>query len=207
MTALLMALVLVGAPIANEVPTSAKLADGWPSEVSVFRRHAKGSATPARVERVPFELYVGRVLQSGAMPPDRPIEALKAMAVVVATRATWLVRHPDPRMRFRGRAFDVTDGSKPAWCQSCDHGQFYKAVRVHSRIKAAVQGVRGALLVRPNGRLRKPQWSGRSGPCGTGVTGNRLPAMGAVSCVRRGMGWRRVLAVYFPKGTVRGGTR
>ena len=201
--ALLMALVLVGAPIANEVPTSAKVADGWPSHVDVFRRHAKGSAIPARVERVPFELYVGRVLQSGAMPPDRPIEALRAMAVVVATRATWLVRHPDPRMRFRGRSFDVTDGSKPAWCQSCDGGQLYQAVRVHSRIKAAVRSVRGALLARPDGRLRKPQWSGP----GYAVTGNRLPAMGASRMARRGHGWRGVLAHFFPKGTVRGGTR
>lgn len=140
---------------------------------------------------------------SGAMPADRPMAALRAMAVVVATRAAWLVRHPDPRMRWHGRRFDVTDGSRPRWCGTCDHGMFYRAVRPHSRIRRAVADVDGALLVRPNGRLRKPQWSsGSRGRCGHGRTGNRLPAMGAVACARRGMGWRRVLGAYFPKGRV-----
>lgn len=124
--------------------------------------------------------------------------ALRAMAVVVQTRAIWLVCHPDPRMRFRGKAFDVTDGSKPAWCSSCDHGMLYRAVKVHSRIRAAVASVEGVLLRRPNGTLRKPQWSGP----GYAVTGNRLPAMGASRLARRGWGYRRVLRFYFPKGTV-----
>lgn len=195
MTALALALVLTVAPVSHSQDLRA---GAWPSHVDVFRRHAKGSATPARVERVRTDVYVGRVLQSGAMPPDRPMEALKAMAVVVATRVTWLARHPDPRMRFRGRAFDVTDGSKPAWCGTCDHGQLYRAVKVHSRIRRAVASVEGVLLRRPNGRLRKPQWSGP----GYAVTGNRLPAMGASKLARRGWGYRRVLRFYFPKGTV-----
>lgn len=201
MTALTLSLILTLTPVADAVPQNPERSS-WPSTVSVFRRHAKGSSIPARVQVVDTDVYVGRVLQSGAMPPDRPMEALKAMAVVVATRTTWLVRHPDPRMRFRGRAFAVTDGSRPAWCGSCDHGQLYRAVRVHSRIRRAVAAVHGTVLRRPNGNIRKPQWSGRSGPCGTGITGNRLPAMGAVSCVRRGYHWRRVLRTYFPKGTV-----
>ncbi len=195
MTALALALVLTVAPVSH-APTAQSGA--WPSHVDVFRRHAKGSATPARVERVGFATYVGRVLQSGAMPPDRPMEALKAMAVVVATRVTWLSRHPDPRMRFKGRAFDVTDGSRPAWCGTCDHGQLYRSVKVHSRIRQAVASVEGVLLRRPNGNLRKPQWSGP----GYAVTGNRLPAMGASRLARRGWGYRRVLRFYFPKGTV-----
>ena len=198
MTAIALALVLTLSAPANEAPTSAKVA-GWPSHVDVFRRHAKGSATPARVERVPMATYVGRVLASGAMPPDRPMEALRAMAVVVATRVTWLARHQDPRMRFKGRAFDVTDGSRPAWCGTCDHGQLYRAVKVHSRIRAAVASVEGVLLRRPNGSLRKPQWSGP----GYAVTGNRLPAMGASRLARRGYGWPRILRWYFPKGTAR----
>ena len=136
------------------------------------------------------------------MPADRPAEALKAMAVVVATRITWLARHPDPRMRWHGRRFDVTDGSRPAWCGTCDHGQLYRPVKVHSRIKRAVAEVHGMVLRRPNGNLRKPGWTGRSGPCGTGIRGNQLPAMGASSCARRGYSWRRVLRTYFPKGTV-----
>lgn len=176
--------------------------EAWPTSIDVFRMHRKGSSVPARVERVRFTTYVGRVLQSGALPPDRPMEALKAMAVVVATRGTWLVRHPDRRMTWRGRRFDVTDGSKPRWCGTCDHGMYYRPVKVHSRIRRAVSVVRGALLRRPNGNLRKPAWSGGPAKCGVGVTGNRLPAMGAVSCVRRGYSWRRVLAVYFPKGRV-----
>jgi hypothetical protein len=201
MTALALAALITFSPLADAVPADPERG-AWPAYVDVFRRHARGSSVPARVERVPFPLYVERVLQSGALPPDRPMEALRAMAVTVATRATWLVRHRDPRMRWHGRAFDVTDGSRPAWCGRCDHGMFYRAVKVHSRIRRAVADVRGMVLRRPNGNLRKPQWSGRSGPCGTGVTGNRLPAMGAVSCVRRGYSWRRVLRVYFPKGTV-----
>lgn len=174
----------------------------WPEYISVFRRHARGSSIPARVERVPFPLYVGSVLQSGALPPDRPMAALRAMAVVVATRATWLTRHPDPRMSFRGRAFAVTDGSRPAWCGTCDHGMYYRAVRVHSRIRRAVDDVRGLLLRRPNGNLRKAAWSGTPSRCGAGVRGNRLPGQGAAACARRGYSYRRILRVYFPKGTV-----
>jgi len=177
--------------------------EGWPAHVRVFRRHKAGSSVPARVEAVGFRTYVARVLASGAMPADRPMAALRAMAVVVATRAAWLVRHPDPRMRWHGRPFSVTDGSRPAWCGTCDHGMYYRAVRPHSRIRRAVADVEGALLVRPNGRLRKAAWSsGSRGRCGHGRTGNRLPAMGSVACARRGMGWRRVLGVYFPKGRV-----
>ncbi len=177
-------------------------ADHWPAAVDVFRRHARGSGVPARVERVPMDVYVGRVLQSGAMPPDRPMAALRAMAVVVATRATWLTRHPDRRMRWHGRAFDVTDGSRPAWCGTCDHGQLYRATKVHSRIKRAVSAVHGYLLRRPNGNIRKAAWSGTPAKCGEGVTGNRLPAQGAAMCARRGWSDRRILATYFPKGTV-----
>ena len=177
--------------------------EAWPTSIDVFRRHARGSSVPARVERVRFTTYVGRVLASGAMPADRPMEALKAMAVVVATRATWLVRHPDRRMTFRGRAFDVTDGSRPRWCGSCDHGMYYRPVKVHSRIKRAVAEVRGHLLRRPNGNLRKAAWSGTPPKCGVGVTGNRLPAQGAAGCARRGYSWTRIVRVYFPKGAVR----
>lgn len=202
MTALALALLVAVSPVS--APTDAVPRDperaAWASHVDVFRRHARGSSIPARVERVPMDLYVGRVLASGAMPPDRPMAALRAMAVVVATRTTWLVRHPDPRMRFRGRAFDVTDGSRPGWCQSCDGGQFYRAVKVHSRIRRAVASIEGKLLRRPNGTLRKPQWSGPPGGCGVGVRGNRLPAWGAVTCARRGWGHRRILRTYFPKG-------
>lgn len=177
--------------------------EAWPAHVRVFRRHARGGSAPARIEVVGFRTYVARVLASGAMPADRPMAALRAMAVVVATRAAWLVRHPDPRMRWHGRRFDVTDGSRPRWCGACDHGMLYRAVRPHSRIRRAVADVLGALLVRPNGALRKPQWSsGSRGRCGAGRTGNRLPAMGSVACARRGWGWRHILATYFPKGTV-----
>lgn len=89
--------------------------------------------------------------------------------------------------------------AKPAWCPSCDHGMFYQRVKVHSRIRRAVASVEGVLLRRPNGNLRKPQWSGP----GYAVTGNRLPAMGASKLARRGYGWPRILRWYFPKGTAR----
>lgn len=174
--------------------------EAWPSSIDVFRMHRRGSSVPARVNRVRFTTYVGRVLASGAMPADRPMEALKAMAVVVATRATWLTRHPDRRMTFRGRRFDVTDGSKPRWCPACDHGMFYQAVRVHSRIKAAVHSVRGALLRRPNGNLRKAGWSGTPSKCGAGIRGNRLPGQAAAACARRGWPYTQILSLYFPKG-------
>lgn len=186
--------------VADGVPRDPE-ASAWPARVLVYRMHHRGSRAPARVDVVPIELYVGRVLASGAIGADRPMAALRAMAVVVATRVAWLRRHPDPRMRFRGRRFDVTDGSRPAWCSSCDHGMYYRAVRVHSRIRRAVSDVRGVVLRRPDGRLRKPQWSGPPGGCGRGVTGNRLPAWGAVTCARRGYSWQRVLATYFPRGS------
>lgn len=207
MTAIALSLLIALAPAADAVPANPERSV-WPAYVDVFRRHKAGSSIPARVERVRTELYVGRVLQSGALPPDRPMEALKAMAVVVGTRVTWLARHPDPRMRFRGRAFDVTDGSRPQWCGTCDHGMFYRAVKVHSRIRAAVAEVRGTLLRRPNGRLRKPQWSGPPAKCGAGIRGNALPGQGAAMCARRGWSWVRIVRTYFPKGRItRGGTR
>lgn len=196
--AVALAVVLSIGPIASPVDAAA----GWPASISVYRRHARGSSVPARVERVGFATYLGRVMQSGAMPPDRPMAALRAMAVTIATRTTWLVRHPDRRMRFRGRAFDVTDGSKPQWCPSCDGGQFYRVVKVHSRIRRAVASVEGMLLRRPNGNIRKPQWSGPPAKCGRGVTGNALPAQGAAMCARRGYSWKRIIATYFPRGTV-----
>lgn len=199
MTALILSLAVALSPVAAP---SASAGPAWPAHVDVFRRHAKGSSVPARVDRVPTDLYVGRVLMSGAMPPDRPMAALRAMAVVVATRATWLVRHPDPRMRWHGRPFAVTDGSKPAWCGTCDGGQFYKAVKVHSRIRRAVASVEGKLLRRPNGNIRKPRWSGPPAKCGRGVTGNALPAQGAAMCARRGWSYTRIIATYFPKGSV-----
>ena len=198
MTAIALAILLSAVPV-SPAPGAAQAASSWPSHVDVFRRHAKGSSIPARVERVKTPVYIGRVLASGAMPADRPMEALKAMAVVVGTRVTWLSRHPDRRMRFKSRAFDVTDGSKPQWCRSCDHGMLYRRVHVHSRIRKAVAAVEGVVLRRPNGNLRKPQWSGP----GYTVTGNRLPAMGASLLARRGWGYRKVLRHYFPKGTVR----
>lgn len=201
MTALLLSAILAVSPMADAVPRDPERS-AWPATVSVFRRHAKGSSTPARVEEVDTDVYVGRVLQSGAMPPDRPMEALKAMAVVVATRVTWLARHPDRRMVWHGSRFDVTDGSRPQWCSTCDGGQFYRAVKVHSRIRRAVSDVRGQLLRRPNGSVRKAAWSGPPGGCGAGVRGNRLPAWAAVTCARRGWGYRRILGTYFPKGTV-----
>lgn len=202
MTALALAAILALAPMSADAVPRDPERSAWPAYVDVFRRHAKGSSIPARVERVRFTTYVGRVLQSGAMPPDRPMEALKAMSVVVATRATWLVRHPDRRMRFRGRAFDVTDGSRPQWCSTCDGGQFYRAVKVHSRIRHAVASVEGMLLRRPNGNVRKTRWSGPPAKCGRGVTGNALPAQGAAMCARRGYSWRRIIRVYFPKGYI-----
>lgn len=165
-----------------------------PTTVRVFRRHARGSSIPARIDTVPRRVYVGRVLASGAMPADRPMEALKAMAAVVGARVDWLRCHPRPGMTWRGRAFDVTDGSKPRWCGSCDHGMLYRRVYVHSRIRRAVAAVDGALLRRPR-RMAKPAWSGP----GYVVTGNRLPAMGASRLARRGYGWVRILRVFLPR--------
>lgn len=201
MAAITLALLIALTPAAADgVPANP---EAWPDSVRVFRRHAKGSSIPARIDVVPMDRYVERVLAAGAAPANRPMAALEAMALVVATRVTWLKRHPDRRMTFRGRRFDVTDGSKPRWCSSCDHGQLYRVVYVHSKIKRAVAEVRGLLLRRPNGNLRKPAWSGDNGRCGQGVTGNRLPADRAASCARRGYSWRRIIAVYFPKGYVR----
>lgn len=88
--------------------------EAWPAHVRVFRRHARGGSAPARIEVVGFRTYVARVLASGAMPADRPMAALRAMAVVVATRAAWLVRHPDPGCGGTGDASTSRTAPGPA---------------------------------------------------------------------------------------------
>lgn len=205
MTALLLSLIL-----ATSIPTPADAVPRevergcsrtLPTHVLVFRRHKAGSSVPARIDRVPLALYVGRILASGAMPADRPMEALKAMAAVVQARVHWLACHPRRGMRWRGRVFTVTDGSKPRWCSSCDHGMLYRPVYVHSRIRAAVRAVDGVLLRKP-GRMAKPAWSGPPARCGAGITGNRLPAQAAAACARRGWRWQRIVRTYIRRVSI-----
>lgn len=196
MKALTLAAILTVSPLSAAAAPSA-----WPAYIEVFRRHARGSSIPARVDRVRFDVYVGRTMASGAWPAYKPMDSLRAGAVIIAARARWLVKHPDRRMRWRGRQFSVTDGSKPAWCPTCDHGMLYRNVKVHSRIKRAVADVLGVNL-RKRGRMAKPQWSGNGRWCGDGYRGNRLPEGGATACARQGWGWRRIVRRYINDVTI-----
>lgn len=176
---------------------------GWPDTIAVHLIHRKGSTVPARVVRVDFEDYLGTVAASGAWPAWLPMESIKAGIVVLATRAAWMVAHPQPGYRWRGRCYDIHSGSPRKGLRGADAGQLYRhGTYVHSRIRKALAAVHGSLLRRPDGTLRKPRWSGTPTRCGQGVTGNALPARAASDCARRGWSWRRVLAHYFPKGTV-----
>lgn len=212
MTVLLLALTLT----ASQVLTSATLAPAadavprdpergaWPAYIRVHLIHKRGSSQPARVIRVPFEEYLGTVAASGAWPAHLPIESIKAGIVILATRATWLVRHPQPGYVWRGRRYDIHSGSpRKALRGRADAGQLYRpGTYVHSKIRRAVRAVRGTLLYRPNGSLRKPRWSGNGRWCGHLRTGNALPEGGATACARRGWGYRRILSLYFPRDTV-----
>lgn len=55
MTAILLATAIALSPIA--APSEAA-ADQWPATVSVFRRHAKGSGVPARIDVVPTDEHI-----------------------------------------------------------------------------------------------------------------------------------------------------
>lgn len=176
----------------------------WPEYIRVHLIHKRGSSVPARVIRVRFDDYLGTVAASGAWPAHLPMESIKAGIVVLATRAAWLVRHPQPGYVWHGRRYDIHSGSpRKALRGRADAGQLYTpGTYVHSRIRRAVRAVEGTLLRRPDGRLRKPRWSGPPRRCGQGITGNSLPAQAASSCARRGWSWSHILRVYFPKGTV-----
>lgn len=207
MTALLLSLIL-----ATSIPTPADAdpeRSAWPREICVHLIHKKGSSKPARVVCVPFEEYVGTVAASGAWPAHLPMESIKAGIVVLATRATWLIRHPQPGYVWRGRRYDIHSGSpRKALRGRADAGQLYTpGTYVHSRIRNAVAAVRGTLLYRPDGRLRKPRWSGDGRWCGHLVTGNALPEGSATACARRGWGYLRILRRHFPKGSITRRTR
>jgi hypothetical protein len=211
MAALALAALLVVAPMSQPSPSHAQTGSsctrwdrtGWPGSIATFLIHKRGSSVPARVVRYGFDDYVGMVLASGAAPASKPMAALRAMALVVATRAAWMVAHPQPGYRWHGRCYDIHSGTARRALRGADAGQYLvPGTYVHSRIRRAVADVRGLLLRRPDGSVRKPRWSGRSGPCGAGRTGNRLPANSAGRCARQGMGWWAIVDLYFPKGTV-----
>ena len=211
MTALLLSLIL-----ATSIPTPADAVPrevergcsrwdrtGWPSSIRVHLIHKRGSSIPARVVRLDFDDYVGQVLASGAAPAHKPMAALRAMALVVATRAAWMVAHPQPGYRWRSRCYDIHSGTARRGLRGADAGQYLvPGIRVHSRIRRAVADVRGLVLRRPNGTVRKARWTGGAWVCGAGITGNSLPANGAGRCARRGMSWLAIVRLYFPKGAV-----
>jgi hypothetical protein len=174
--------------------------EGWPSRIRVFLIHHRGSSVPARVVTVPFDEYVETVMASGAWPAHKPMESLKAGAAVIAARALWMIRHPQPGYRWRGQRYDIHNGSVRAGLRGtgADAGQLYRhGTRVHSRIRRAVAAIHGAQL-RRGARLAKPQWHALGGRCGQVTTGNRLYEDGATDCARRGYSWLRILRVYLP---------
>ena len=157
-----------------------------PRTIRVFR------ADLHRVDRVPFRLYVQRVMASGAWPAYKPLESLKAGAVVITQYAWWEALRG--HRTGWGQCFDIRDGG---W------GQFYRgSVYVHSKIRRAVDAVWGTTL-RKHGRFIRTGWRGYGGSCASWTDGWRLMEDGATSCARRGMGWRRILRVYLDPVAIR----
>lgn len=212
MTAIALSLLIALAPAADAVPRDPERGCGarWPRDIAVHLIHKRGSSVPARVVTMDFDDYVGAVLASGAAPAHKPMAALRAMATVVAARAHWFVCHPQPGYTWRGRRYDIHSGTaRRALRGRADAGQYLEVgIYVHSRIRRAVAAVHGVLMRRPDGSMRKPQWTGGAWVCGAGFTGNRLPANGAGRCARQGRSTEWILDRYFPKGRItRGGTR
>lgn len=205
MTALILGLAIAVSPVAPPTAdaTAAGCSSRWPATIRVHLAHKRGSPVPARVVTMGFDDYVGSVMASGAAPATKPMAALRAMATVVAARAHWFVCHPQPGYSWHGRRYDIHSGTARSALRGADAGQYLRpGAYVHSRIRRAVAAVHGTLLRRPNGSMRKPQWSGRPGRCGAGIRGNRLPAQAASDCARRGMSWRAIIRLYIPKGRI-----
>lgn len=184
--AVALAITLVGLPVATS-----EAAPPLPTVIRVFRIHHRGSSVPARIDTVPFQLYVERVMASGAWPAHKPMESLKAGATVIMQRARWLVAHPQRGYVWHGRRYDIHDGSvrKGLRGTGADSGQFYRSdVRVHSRIKRAVEAVWGTSLYK-QGRFIKPGWTGEARQ----PNGWRLPEDSVTRLARRGWTWIRIL--------------
>lgn len=203
MTALALAALITFSPLADAVPADPERG-AWPAYIRVHLIHKRGSSQPARVIRVRFDDYLGTVAASGAWPAHLPMESIKAGIVVLATRAAWLVKHPQPGYVWRGKRYDIHSGSpRKALRGRADAGQLYTpGTYVHSKIRRAIRAVEGTVLRRPNGSLRKPRWSGDGRWCGHLATGNALPEGSATACARRGMGWVAILRRHFWRGTV-----
>lgn len=170
-----------------------------PRTIRVFRIHRRGSSIPARVDTVGFRTYVMRVMASGAWPAYKPMESLKAGAAAIYMRALYFVCHPQKGYRWRGKRYDIHDGSprKALRRHGADAGQLYRGPWViHSKIRRAVDAIWGIRLVKRDGRMAKPQWSGDGGRCGSGKTGNRLPEDAVTRCAKAGWSWQRIVAYY-----------
>jgi len=157
-----------------------------PRTIRVFR------ADLHRVDRVPFRLYVQRVMASGAWPAYKPMESLNDGAIVVKQYA-WYEALRGHRTGW-GQCFDIRDGG---W------GQYYRSdVTVHSRIRRAVRAT-WPISLRKNGRFFRTGWRGYGGRCGQVVNGWHLFEDGVTDCARRGMGWRHILRVYLDPVAIR----
>lgn len=203
--ALTLSLVLAIAPVSllDDPSSSAQAtscAERIPTTIRVHRIHRKGSSRPARVDEVPTRTYVERVMASGAWPAWKPMESLKAGAVVILARAWWHVCHPQPGYVRDGQRYDIHDGSpRRALRGRADGGQLYRdGVVVHSRIRRAVSEVFGVALRRGH-RQVKPRWSGDGSYCAHRRTGNALPEGSATACARKGWSWRRIIRTHFPR--------
>jgi hypothetical protein len=156
-----------------------------PDTIRVFRMHRRGSSVPARIDVVPFKTYVERVMASGAWPAYLPRESLRVGAIAIKQYAWWYVLNHQRGYRLHGRCYDIRDGD-----------QYYRgAVRVHSRIQAAVDATWGVSL-RKSGRFFRTGWSGGGRGCGSAYDGWHLPENGTTACARKGWGWERILRRY-----------
>lgn len=143
-----------------------------PSSIRVYRSQSR------RVDRVPFRLYVQRVLASGAFPAWLPIESIKVGAIAVAQYARWEMEHDQERTRS-GRCYDIRDGGE---------GQYYRSdVRIHSKIRRAVDAVWGVLIWK-NDRYIRTGWRGNAGRDGWHIFEQSVTAR-----ARQGWHWRRLV--------------
>lgn len=148
-----------------------------PAYLRVFRIHRRGSSVPAHIDRVPFRLYVERVMASGAWPARLPYASLQVGAIAIRQYAAWHIAHHQRGYSWHGRCYDIRDGD-----------QLYRPpVELHHRIRDAVASTWGIWL-RKGGRLFRTGWRGNAGRDGWHLYEDTTSSL-----ARHGWGWLAII--------------
>ncbi len=158
-----------------------------PRFIRVFIHHRRGSSIPARVERVPFKVYVSRVMNAGAWPARKPIESLKVGAIAIKQYAWWHVLHHQRGYVWRGRCYDIRDGD-----------QLYRPPFIsHTKTWYAIETT-WPVQLRKGGRLFRTGWRGNSGRDGWHLYEDTITRL-----AKRGWSWRRIVHQQLDPVTIR----